>query len=275
MTILHHKRLLNYFKLYIASILTIFLLLLSWKIGFSNGCYMLLLPIIFLITISYSFIELKMQERICIKQCYFAEQSFIAKMLSSRILVSIFYLIVSIMMSLSIIYGVIDYPLIFWSYLLFHIIFVILIFRYIKHLLRNIIKTKYVKIFAREWTINISSLVLILVSTYFTIYYGYIPDYLSESLLDTISNASSSMQSNCTITSYVIKAKIEIDSTFWWLLNKGTEQLDDHRVKIAIWIGFILINSLAILGLNRFMVQVIYMLDKIFNNEKNVLIKNV
>ncbi len=199
-----------YFKLYIASILAIFLVLFSWRIGYSNGCYMLFFPILILLVISYSFIELKMQERICFKRCYFSDGSFIAKILSSRVMVTTFYIFISIVMSISVMYGVIDYTTEFWLYLVGHILLVIFIYRYITHLLRNTIKDQYLTIFSREWTINITTFLLIVVFILLTVYEGYMPDYLSDNLKETISNASNTLNSHCQLTTYIkfIEAKI-------------------------------------------------------------------
>jgi hypothetical protein len=230
---------------------------------------MLFFPILILLVISYSFIELKMQERICYKQCYFSDESFIAQILSSRLMVSIFYLFISMAMSISVSYGVIDYAPELWFYLAGHILCVIFIYRYLLFLFKNIIKDKYLTIFAREWTVNITTFLLIVSFIYLTVYEGYIPDYLHENLQETLSNASSTLSSHCQLSAYILKVKIEIDSLFWWGVSQNAEQFNSQSIKVGIWLGFIFINSLALLGLNRFIVQVVCFIDKIFMNVEN------
>lgn len=231
---------------------------------------MLFFPILILLVISYSFIQLKIQERICFKRCYFNDKSFIAKILSSRLMVTIFYIFISIVMSVSVMYGVIDYTTELWLYLAGHILFVIFIYRYIAYLLRNIIKDQYLMIFAREWTINLTTLLLIVVFILLTVYEGYMPDYLSDNLKETISNASNTLNSHCQLTTYILKVKIEIDSLFWWVVSQNAEQFNNQAIKVSIWLGFIFINSLALLGLNRFIVQTVCFIDKIFMHDADV-----
>jgi len=259
-----------FLKLYTASILAIFLTLFSWKTGYSYGCYMLFFPLIMLFIISHSFIELKMQQRQCFKRCYFSNDSFFAKILASRVFVSIIYLVISMLMSITLLYGIIDYSRELWLYLAIHILLVIFLYRAIYHLLKHTIKENYLPIFAKEWTINISSLLLILVFIYLSLYKGYVPAYLSDNLQQTISNASNNMNSDCYISNIILKLKIEIDSLFWWMVSQNAEHFNDQRIKVGIWILFIFINSLALLGLNRFIVQVIYLLDRLFKKRAEI-----
>jgi len=62
-----------------------------------------------------------MQERNCFKECYFVSNSFFAKMLSSKFLVIVFYIFTSIIMTISSLYGTIEYSKKIWIYLVLHI----------------------------------------------------------------------------------------------------------------------------------------------------------
>ena len=234
----------TYLKLLFASTLTIFLVLLSWRNTYDYNCYMLIFPIMLLLVISYSFIELKMNERLCFKNCYFREDSFFAKLLSSRVLVSIFYLLVSIMMTISILSGIIEYQKELWFYLFGHIILMITLYKYFYYLFQNTIKDSYRAILAREWAINIGAIFLIGIFIYISIN-SYEPEYLQDSLQNTIFNASNSIFSNCHMVNYILKFKIEIDSLFWWIVTQSSNGIDNQLAKIGIWLGFLFINSLA------------------------------
>ncbi len=251
-------------KLYSTSLLIIFLILMSWNIGYSYGCYMLFFPLIMMIIISHSFIELKMQQRMCYKRCYFTESSFFAKILSSRFFVTLIYFVISILMSISLLFGIIDYSRELWIYLSVHIALVIILYQLLYHFLRTIIRNDYLAIFAKEWTINISSFVLLVVFIYLTLYLGYVPGYLHDSLPETINSASSAINSDCYLSNMILKIKIEIDSLFWWLVSRNAEHIQDQKIKVVFWLIFIVFNSLVLLGLNRFIVQSIYLLDQLF-----------
>jgi len=255
-----------FLKLFALTSIVFFIILFGWDNLYNSTCYILILPFVILLLVSHSFIELKMRERICFKNCYFKESSIFAKILSSRVLVTIFYVFVSILMSISALFGVIFYPLELWFYLIFHVGLVIFFYRYFHYLFRDTVKENYLSLFAREWAVNISSVFLIAVFIYLTLY-SYEPTYLQQTLSQTIIVASNSVASSCEITSYILKLKIELDSIFWWIASNSTDALDNKLTKLAIWVIFLLINTLAILGINRLIAQIAYLIDTKFKKE--------
>ncbi len=256
-------------KLLIGSSILIFMVLLSWHNFYNYSCISLIFPLIIWGVVSYSFIEKKMNERLCFKECYFDNSSILSRLLLSPYLVSFVYIILSSLLALSIIYGVISYPIMLWWYFVVHILLVILIYLSLIKVFNSIIRDRYIEIFAREWAINISSLLLISIYIYILLT-GYIPTYLSSSLLETIQNASNSITSNCLYIDYILRLNIELDSSFWWITSNSSEIIDTSLSKSAIWLGFILLNSLAILGVNRFIVTIVYLVNKIITNTPKV-----
>ncbi|MFK5976036.1 MAG: hypothetical protein QM493_05975 [Sulfurovum sp.] len=256
-------------KLLIGSSILIFIVLLSWNNFYSFGCISIIFPFIIWGVISYSFIEKKMNERLCFKECYFDNSSILSKLLLSPYLVTIVYGIISSLLTISIIYGVINYPTILWWYLIVHILSVIVIYLILIKVFKSIIRDRYIEIFAREWTINISSLLLLSVYIYILLT-GYVPSYLSSSLLETIQNASNSITSHCVYIDYILRLNIELDSSFWWITSSSSQIIDTKLSKSIIWLGFIVLNSLSILGINRFIVMIVYLVNKIITNKSKV-----
>ena len=263
----------NYIKLIGGSIITILTILLSWDSFYTYSCMSLIFSIIVLLVISSSFISLKMHERNCYKTCYFKDESIISKMLISKILVTVIYMIISVMMSISVLYGVIEYSIILWLYIIFHIVISILIFVILNKKLKNTINEKFLHIFTRELTIKASSYIFIIAYLYITIN-GYEPKYLIEgnSLKETIIIASNSISSECYYIDAVLRFKIEVDSSFWWFMSNGamsngamSEKYDG--LKALIWMTFMIINAFIILGMNRFIVQIIYLLNLLFKEK--------
>ncbi len=243
-------------KLFIGSIVTVFLVFFSWKITYSYSCWSLFFPIVLLATIAYGLIEIKSHQRNCFKNCYFKEDSFFAKLLSSKIMMIIFYLLASIVLTISTMHSIIDYPIELWLYIIFHTIIVIAIFKLFNRLLANTVRSKYLYLFSREATINIAILLLITIYLY-TILNGYAPAYLRDNLESTIETATKSINSQCYIIDYVLRLKTELDAFLWWSVIKSSN--------IFVWVGFIIINGLTVIGINRFIVQIVYILDKIFS----------
>ncbi len=249
--------------------LVTFLIFFSWKSAYNYDCYVLFFPLLVLLVISYSFIELKMQTRVCFRDCFFKRSSLFAKILSSRVLVTVFYLILSLLMTVSALAVAIELPLVFWLYLLVvHTALIVVMYRYFDHIFINTIQDSYRGLIAREWTVNIAALLLILLVLYLS-YEGFTPEYLSSGLGETVRNASNSISSDCTVISVVLKIHKEIDATFWWIMVNGDEHIGSQSLKAGSWFVFLFFNSMAILGINRFVAQIIYMIDKIFQGKNN------
>ncbi len=250
-------------KLYIASMMIIFLTFSSWVQFFQLNCWFLISPMIVLLVISHSFIQLKMHERVCFKNCYFKDESLFSKMLTSKITVIIFYVIISVFMTFSVLYAIIEYSWGLWVYLFVHTAFVLMVYRFLDHLFKNTVHSKFRPIFAREWTINIGAVPFILVYIYF-ITDGYEPSYLRSSLEETYQVASNSIYSACHIISDSLRLQREIDSISWWTVVNGTSVSKHQILNMSTWILFIATNSLVVLGMNRFIVQIIYLIDRLF-----------
>ncbi len=256
-------------KLVVGSILSIFLIFLLWESTYKYSCLSLIFPIIILFVISTSFISKKMQERICHKNCYINNSSILAKFLTSRIMVTIFYIIVSIFMAITIMQNILEFTSQLWTYFLIHILLVIYLYKIFLRMLKNTINESFLKIYVREITINISSLILFLVYVFIIIKFGYLPEYMDDTLELTLQNATNSVKSDCIYIDYILRIKTEIDASFWFMLNQGTEILKEKYFVAMVWLTFIFINGFALLGINRFIVQTVYFLDDFLNKQKD------
>lgn len=262
---MNHGMKLFYIKLFLGTILSVFLLFFIWKASYSYHCVSLIFPLIMLFVISRGYIELKMEERFCFKECYFKEGAPFSRILTSRFFVTIFYLLLSMIMTISTFMISIDFSILLWSYFIVHILLSVLLFRYLKHLFRDTFQERYQLIFAREWTIRIMTVLLIVVFIYISLN-EYTPVYLSHSLSETVNNATNAISSSCDAINIILKFGKTVDSSFWWVVYESTEQVNNTLIKTGIWVAFLFYNSLALLGINRLMLQVIYMLNNLFDN---------
>lgn len=254
-------------KLFLGTTFSIFLLFFTWKVSYSDHCFSLIFPIIMLIIIGYGHIELKMEERSCFKKCYFKDATIFARILSSRLLVTIFYILISIAMTISTFMISLDITMFLWLYFILHILLSLFLFRYLNYKFKNIFQQEYQSLFAREWTIRLMAFILIIVFIYISLN-GYTPAYLSNSLTQTVNQARDSIFSNCNVINVTLKYGKTIDSTFWWIVSESTEQVHNNLIKTVTWFVFLIYNSLALMGINRLIIQIIYMLNNIFNNKR-------
>lgn len=247
-----------------------FIILSGWISSYQTTCLSLFFAFLFWATIAWSFIDIKMHERMCVKQCYFHPTSFIAKLLSSRILVTIVFMLTALAMSYSSLVAILDFGTLQWLYIVIHLLLLIMLYSFLKNIFRNIVKEKYLKIMAREWSIRIAALFLLGWIVYLS-FNGKTPSYLQPTLQETLAAATNSIQSHCHYIDQVLRFNKETEALSWWLMSKESRLLKSEPLHLLAWLIFLLFNALAVLGINRWISQIIYLLDThIINKTKEV-----
>lgn len=254
----------NIIKLLFASFLLFFLLILSWRSFYESSCLALVFPIVWTAVISQSIFDIKMRKRFCFRNCFFNEGSFFYRIFSSALLIIIYAILLSSIMVLTMMYEIIVYETGILMYLVFHVILVVFIFVFFIDYFSRTLKKEYQEIFVREWTVKLSA-AFFFVAYAFYIYNGYVPVYLESTIKDTMVSASNSIGSSCAITDYLLRLKAEIDSLLWWGVDQSTGV---KKISTLTWVLFIIINGFAILGLNRFVVQSVFRIDKVIHEQK-------
>ncbi len=105
----------HFFKIIIETSVIVGVLLGLWCLTYDKFCFSLLFVLLILGIVAYSYISLKMHQRKCFAKCFLNSQSWLAKLLHSPIMVTIFYFVYSILISISIAYSVLDYNLMMWG----------------------------------------------------------------------------------------------------------------------------------------------------------------
>ena len=96
---------------------------------------------------------------------------------------------------------------------------------------------------------------------------SYEPEYLKETLEETLSVATNSISSNCMYIDTILRIKIEIDAQLWFYMTSLDNELGNKNLKIISWVIFIIFNTMSILGLNRLIIQIIYIANKNFKDK--------
>lgn len=254
------------FKQMIGAIIIIYFILIAWSNTYQIGCFSLIIPIFITLILASSYIEIKLKQKECFRNCYFKENTIISKILMSPYFTSIFFVLLSISYAVTLMYDILSFKMEFYFIIG---IFTILIFKLYKYLLSffsGIVNDKHLQIFAREITTNISAFILLCI--YIVIYINdYEPEYLKSTLGETLNFASNSVSSKCSYIDFILKLKIEIEAYIWFYMKEFNVLDTNKNLKELAWIGFIVFNVLSILGLNRLIVQVVYLVNKIIKDE--------
>lgn len=245
----------------VGSILLIFILIGLWKVT-NNYCYVsFLVPFVILVTIGSSFIDMKIQERTCFAECYLTQKSWLALLLTGKAFIVLFFLIFSIFITASILYEALKYEYTMYPYLILYIVIISLFYKMIVKMLKNTVSHKYLLLISREITILVSTVLSIVVYAYI-VFHSPLPEYLRSDFLETIRNATNLVNSQCVFTDYVLRLKSELDGSLWWIVKSATDNIDGELIKFLIYGWIILLNSLILFGINRFIMQIIYLSEK-------------
>ena len=93
--------------------------------------------------------------------------------------------------------------------------------------------------------------------------YSYEPTYIRATLEETLLVASNSINSTCSYIDYILRVKVELDARIWWILKKSDLILEDSILKGLLWLIFVIVNTIGVLGINRFIVEIVYRLNLI------------
>ena len=263
-TTLSHKS-----KLYFYATIMFMVLLLFWKTTYAYSCIALFVPFVILCLISWSYIDVRMNQKYCFRNCYVENNSKISKFLISPIFVIVFYVLLSMGMTLSLVYAILSYPFFLWIYFLVHFFIVVSFYEKIVRWLSGSIKKEFTYIFARGITTFLGSLLFFIIYIYIFIN-SYEPSYLRETLDETLLLATKSIESSCSWIDLVLRLYREIDGMHWWLTSSSSETIENDSMRSILWISFVIINGLAVIGINRLLVQIVHVINHFIKKEENV-----
>lgn len=253
-------------KVIFASIGIVFLILNAWYFTYHIGCFSLLIPILIMLILASSYIEVKLKQKECFRNCYFKESTLISKLIMSPYLTSIFYILLSTSYTVTLICNILFFDMKFYLLISIFIFISFKIYLFISNLFSGIVNDKQLEIFSREITSKITAFLLF--SIYMFIFINsYEPDYLKETLQETLNVATKSISSNCMYIDTILRIKIEIDAQLWFYMTTLDNELANKNFKIIYWVSFIIFNTMSILGLNRLIIQIIYIANKNFKDK--------
>lgn len=241
-----------------AVLLSILGLYTLWISLYSVACIALIVPLFTLLILSYSYIEYYIKKRDCLRKCFINEKTSLYRIISSSVLIILVFIIISIAMVFSIFTETIFFNVIVWSYLLIHTIILFVLYHYLNYKFNKVLNIKFRDLIVREWVNNIGATLLVPIFIYL-FYNSITPSYIAETLIESISNATNSVGSDCFIIDFIIRLKAEFNASLFWLMASTTQAVDDQMKKIVFWIIYILLNGFAALGFNRLLVQIIYL----------------
>lgn len=253
-------------KQILGAIIIIYFILIAWSNTYQIGCFSLIIPILITLIIASSYIEIKLKQKECFRNCYFKENTIISRILMSPYLTSMFFVLLSISYTITLMYDILSFRMEFYFIIGIFIFAVYKIYKFLLNFFSGIVNDKHLQIFAREVTSKISSFILFCVYTVIFIN-GYEPEYLKSTLEETLTFVTNSISSECSYIDFVLRIKIEIEAHMWFYMKELDNLASDKNVKKLAWIGFIIFNALSILGLNRLIIQVVYLVNKILKDE--------
>jgi len=254
----------KYINSFISVIIT-FIMLILWIFTYKHTCFSLIFPFLGLLLISKNNFELLKTKKICNANCYLNKNSFIYTLLTGRIFIFIFSLIISIVITMSLfIYAI--------TFNIYDIIIAILsgisvIVLYNKYQNTKIfsedVKNIFVKNIATFTNTLIFTTILVIININQTP-----PDFIDNNLLTTITNASKEVYSVCPFNQIITKVTMELEAIKWWIMLKFSINNHNEAIKIIVWLLFLISNYLVILGFSKLILEINQIGEKLWNKTK-------
>ncbi len=230
-----------------------------WKVTYKLVCPIsLIIPLLVLMVLGISFYGIKIQQRECFRECFFEKKSLISRIMANKLFIIILYTFFAIVMSLSTIYLMLQYTHEITKYLIVYIIFLYSFYRIIIRILHGTARDKFLLLFAKEITMKITSFFAIVGYAYILLKQT-LPQYLSTDYLETVRNASSTVESKCLVIDFILRAQIEIDSSMFWIVNNVSSQIHNHILVASLWFMLVIINSIGIISINKIILEIMYL----------------
>jgi Ca2+/Na+ antiporter len=249
----------------LAAMLMAYFILIIWRDLYAFSCIILIIPLIITSIMMMGLFQFAAKKRLCLATCYFQSTSLLYKIFTGKLFVFLRALLTALLLTLVLLTQVVLWE---WKVLIILFINVFLLYGlylFILHSLAHSIHAKMRFVIAKNWTVTLNLLIMILVLAGVQ-YYSLIPDYLDASLTQTLNNATTHLFSECNIVHYLLQIGAEKDAFSWWLMMTGNEWISDQVISGMVWTVFLLSGGLAIWGYNRYLIEVA---DLLFIKEEN------
>ena len=253
-------------KIAIALSIGSFIPLLAWINSYSSSCISLVFPIITMCILCVSVMELTVKKRECLARSYFVENTFFYRLFSSRKLVFIKSIFLSILLGTSLALSLVS-----WNtgiiYLLFVDIFILAwIYSRTLSTLTGTIKENVKFVIAKDISVSINSSFL-LVTLLIIQFYTPLPQYVDASLQTTLTDALKTFSTECVITNFLLTINTQKDAFSWWTMLSVSTHIQNQNLKYVAWFVFLLSNGLATFAFSRYTLQLLDLVR--FFGEKN------
>lgn len=227
-------------KVAILSVLLVELLLSSWQVAFQS-CFGLIIFSIFIIIILWSSIQIRVQQRVCFRNCYLKEQSFLFNLLTSNKLTILVSIVTSFFIALVVSDVTMKIGIELLIYISIHTFLMSILFISLKNKMKKSTHKVLTTLFAKEIAIKVGSMLMLIA-------------FALDILYNNKVNADFRIYSNCNLIDQILNVN--------FLINKNIVQVVDTINTWWSWSLYVLYSAIASFGLNRVVMQIVYSVDK-------------
>lgn len=238
--------------------------LLAWSLLYTQSCWVLLIPGLVAVVLTLLARERAVRRRRCLADCWFADGALFHRLLRSRILITLFALVGSMLLA-----GVLMAAIPVWSFEVLALLSVdallisLLYFMFLRAAAGALrVNPEFRSLLARRWTIVVNVPLVVVALTIMQLQRP-VPEYIVASdLIETVHAASDSVGSDCLLVDRVVRLGREAEAVSWWLAINGTQTIDDRRIRWGAWLIFLLGGTLSLWAYSGFCVQLVSFADR-------------
>lgn len=235
------------------------LIMVAWSAIYPISCVSMILPVAVIAILTLRIREKAVKRRACLAHCYFREGSFIYRMIRSGILITLYAIVVSTVLTTALMVSLIAWTDAMIALMVADALVIAFLYLAFTRLSEKTFRVReaFASVFAKDWTVGIGA-PLLLGGLVIIQYHSPIPAYIQpDDLRTTVQAASSSVQSQCPIVNTLAKLNLEKEGFSWWLMIKGARSIEDVSLEWTAWFLFLISGGLSVWAYSYFCVQVI------------------
>lgn len=232
-----------------------------WRESQAAGCVSLLIGLAMVWVITGYGREYAICYRRCLVSCHLQQQSLVARWLTRRWWINLRALSVALVAVPPLLLVLLTWPDTLLLVLLVDIPLLLLIIWMMAKWVPKWAAADMVLVLGKRWIVLLNAGVLLAALTLIQFYLPS-PEPISMNLADALDDSRSRLewaQVSCPVTMAALQLAQQLDALNWWLVTMASKQTDSVSLRLLVWGGFLLMQSLVAWSFSRFLVQLLYL----------------
>lgn len=248
-------------------------LLTAWVLLGYATCWLVLSWLVMWVLIAKGLYEKQLFKRACFARCYLQPKTWLTTWLQRRWWPLFISGVFAIIYSLASVFFIIELGAVAFIIFALNLLVLAGLFNFFTRLANQQVAPAAQAIFVKNASLLVASGLGVAALT------GYLlisqpPSYLQPTFSATLAAANNSYVSNCVVVDALLSLKTSLNAATWFAMHQLSQLVSAKYLKLPLWLGFLLLNALALIGVNRLMLEVLHWVNSQLVSTKKLAAKN-